>query len=99
MFELHIHPDDIVIIREDGVTLYVENMAEFEVDFEEELEWSYGPNWNEVQYTPGVMYRIFDGKTSDSLAPSWEQGDRIIAAVEDLMALYALRNPPPPEPE
>lgn len=85
MLELHIHPDQKVIIREDGNILYIDDISNFELDYGASLD-PLLENMNERLYIPGVMDRFCDGKTQTTTQDVYVQGDDILDKKDDIIA-------------
>lgn len=97
MMSLHVHPDNLVIIRDDAQVLYIDTLANFELDFGSAIEQV--PGWPEHFYIPGVMNRLGNGFTQETTIDAWIQGNAILAASSSIIAAKEARLQPAPPPE
>jgi len=93
MTEVHLHPDQFVIVRVNGVSVYVETFENFALDFGAPVENPSAP-WIERLYIPNVMNRLGDGKTQETTVEVWVQGDEIINNLNQLIEAKELRTAP-----
>lgn len=89
MLSLHLHPDNLVIIRDDAQVLYIDTLANFELDFGAAIEQV--PGWSEHLYVPGVMNRLGNGFTQETTMDAWTQGDQVLAAINSIIEAKELR--------
>lgn len=82
--ELHLHPDNVVIIRDGDNVLYVDTPENFANDYGEEIETVEG--WNERLYRPGIMNRLCNGFTDSTSSDTWPQGDDILSSVSSIVS-------------
>lgn len=75
--EVHVHPDQKVIIRIDGAVEYVDTIENFEADYGQSLDKPTG-QWNECHYIQGEYCRHADGFTDEAHTDPWEMGDDIL---------------------
>lgn len=90
MLEIHLHPDNVVIIRENGVAIYIDTKENFELDAALSLD-VLPEGFNERIYVQNVMDRFGDGKTQVTTENSWSQGDSILANRAAIIAAKQVR--------
>lgn len=91
MMQLHIHPDQTVIIRDGNDIVYGDSIENFFLDYGSEPTLFPSSRWNERLYIPSVMNRLCDGFTQETSVDVWEDGDAIIEAADDLIAAKEAR--------
>lgn len=95
--EVHVHPDQKVIIRIDGTVEYVDTIENFEADYGQSLDKPTG-QWNQCLYIQGEYCRCGDGFTDETDMGPWEIGDDILENKEAIKAAKELREAPVEKP-
>jgi hypothetical protein len=84
MKQIQIHPDNLVIIREDGEVLYLDSKENFELDYGTSLE-TLPEGWNERLYIQGMYNRLCNQFTQQTSFDSWTQGEDILDNVQNII--------------
>lgn len=94
MIEVHLHPDEHLIIRDNDEVVYSATLEEFEADFGQALEALSSP-WTERIYAlsgPNVaMNRLANRFTNETSMDRWTQGDAIVTNKNALIQAKATR--------